>query len=175
MWLGMGCLVSITPLPGAGMSRPLTKERVVAVKKAPNDFKAATRRMYHNLKRRDKRCKMTLAEFREWVELNQWQVPKQLWRCAYCHDWLNLSGLTIDHYFPLSLGGPTSTDNLAIVCQPCNTRKGQLGGTEFVSLMKLAAGWSPPMQQYLWRKLGSQERWYGVHKKRQAAKAKLLK
>jgi hypothetical protein len=41
--------------------------------------------------------------------------------CAQCHA---VDDLTLDHIYPWSLGGPDTTDNLRVLCRPCNSRKG---------------------------------------------------
>ena len=46
--------------------------------------------------------------------------------CEYCHTdetWQYVP-FTIDHVVPLSLGGPTAEENLALACFHCNRRKG---------------------------------------------------
>ena len=40
-------------------------------------------------------------------------------QCAYC----GAPATTIDHIWPFSRGGPTTPDNLAAACQPCNNSK----------------------------------------------------
>lgn len=46
--------------------------------------------------------------------------------CEYCHTaetWQYVP-FTMDHVFPLSLGGATAAGNLALACFHCNRRKG---------------------------------------------------
>lgn len=42
--------------------------------------------------------------------------------CAYCPD----LATTVDHIYPLHLGGTNFLSNLAPACRPCNTSKGRL-------------------------------------------------
>lgn len=51
--------------------------------------------------------------------------------CRYCGSTENL---TIDHIFPLSLGGTDAEDNLQCLCMTCNKAKGSLTETEFFKL-----------------------------------------
>lgn len=47
--------------------------------------------------------------------------------CEYCHTdetWQYVP-FTIDHVIPLSLGGATTEENLALACFHCNRRKGK--------------------------------------------------
>jgi hypothetical protein len=43
-------------------------------------------------------------------------------RCEYCRtsEWLSGQRHDIDHIFPRSLGGKTTSDNLCLACAPCN-------------------------------------------------------
>lgn len=42
-------------------------------------------------------------------------------RCWHC---LSVAPLTIDHVTPLSANGPNTVENIALLCWPCNQRKG---------------------------------------------------
>lgn len=46
------------------------------------------------------------------------------YRCEYCHypEFLSTSPLTIDHIFPVSVGGTDDINNLALACRRCNER-----------------------------------------------------
>lgn len=41
--------------------------------------------------------------------------------CLHCGA---SEGLTLDHIYPYSLGGPDTMRNLQTLCRPCNSRKG---------------------------------------------------
>ncbi len=45
-------------------------------------------------------------------------------RCQYCARLFVSAELTIDHVMPRSRGGPSTWENLATACGPCNRRKG---------------------------------------------------
>lgn len=45
-------------------------------------------------------------------------------RCQYCAEVFHPRLLTIDHVIPRSRGGPSTWENLAIACGPCNRKKG---------------------------------------------------
>lgn len=47
-------------------------------------------------------------------------------RCLYCGVQLPAVKLTLDHVVPRSKGGPTSFENCATACEPCNRRKADL-------------------------------------------------
>jgi len=44
--------------------------------------------------------------------------------CQYCAQRFDSSRLNLDHVIPRERGGPTSWDNIATSCFPCNSRKG---------------------------------------------------
>lgn len=44
--------------------------------------------------------------------------------CTYCRCQLHWEESTIDHVVPLSKGGTNDMENLALACEPCNSRKG---------------------------------------------------
>lgn len=54
--------------------------------------------------------------------------------CVYC----NAPATTTDHIHPASRGGPSTSDNLAAACQPCNNSKKDLTPLEW-----LASGRAP--------------------------------
>ena len=47
----------------------------------------------------------------------------QDWICPYCGTDVSGRVGTIDHKIPVSCGGTSEPDNLAIICQPCNSSK----------------------------------------------------
>jgi hypothetical protein len=76
-----------------------------------------------------------------------------IWYCAYCLQTLTVESLSIDHSYPLSLGGRSTLDNLKPCCKDCNQAKGELGAEEYKALRSLSAGWHPKMRAYLFRQL----------------------
>ena len=52
-------------------------------------------------------------------------------KCSYCGRTNRIRYLEIDHKFPLSRGGSNETDNLQLLCTPCNMRKGIQSDEEF--------------------------------------------
>lgn len=45
-------------------------------------------------------------------------------RCFYCKTKLTYEKATLDHWTPLSKGGPDHIDNCVLACKPCNVAKG---------------------------------------------------
>ena len=63
----------------------------------------------------------------------QWQVYRRAgFRCEYCES---SRPLTIDHWFPVELGGTDEIDNLKAACRPCNRRKGNMHPREWEEIM----------------------------------------
>lgn len=56
--------------------------------------------------------------------LNTWNR-----RCAYCGT--STCTLQVEHIIPCSRGGSNRPSNLALACEPCNVRKGNLTAAEF--------------------------------------------
>ena len=52
-------------------------------------------------------------------------------RCVYCATMLALDMATLDHVFPLSLGGASAPGNLVTACARCNRLKGDMLPVEF--------------------------------------------
>ena len=74
-------------------------------------------------------------------------------QCRYCTDVLLVYNIVCDHMYPLSLGGDSTPNNLAIICKRCNTRKGHLTDKEYRSLLKFLGTKSENMKSYVLRKL----------------------
>ncbi|MBZ9873102.1 HNH endonuclease [Mesorhizobium sp. BR1-1-9] len=56
------------------------------------------------------------------IEFEQWRAIADFSdTCLYCGKLADK--IVIDHFFPVSRGGPTEPGNLVPACQPCNSRK----------------------------------------------------
>lgn len=53
--------------------------------------------------------------------LRQLVLERDEWRCCYCGS---TADLTLDHIFPVALGGCSTEDNLQVLCRRCNSAKG---------------------------------------------------
>lgn len=51
-------------------------------------------------------------------------VRRDGFRCRYCGIELDPDSITFDHVIPVSQGGASVAENLAIACMPCNLKKG---------------------------------------------------
>lgn len=54
-------------------------------------------------------------------QLRKQVLERDAYRCKQCEDWHNLH---VDHIIPESKGGPTTLENLQVLCRTCNLRKG---------------------------------------------------
>lgn len=52
-------------------------------------------------------------------------------RCYYCGKEVEPSKMTLDHVYPISLGGPTIPQNLVPSCRSCNGRKENMTPEQF--------------------------------------------
>jgi len=57
--------------------------------------------------------------------------------CLYCTDPPLASTASVDHSWPLSRGGKNVLENLLVVHNNCNKRKGVLSCDEYLSLLEL--------------------------------------
>ena len=48
-------------------------------------------------------------------------MERDAYRCQHCGDWHDL---TLDHIIPESKGGPTTFENLQVLCRSCNSTNG---------------------------------------------------
>ena len=55
------------------------------------------------------------------------------YRCDYCGSTRNLE---IDHKIPPDLGGTNDRDNLQVLCQACNSRKGRRTAEDYEGYLK---------------------------------------
>ena len=59
-------------------------------------------------------------------------------RCVHCGDPRNL---TMEHWVPLSRGGPHSKDNLYPMCLSCNAAKGDAAPENWILRLSIAEDW----------------------------------
>ena len=73
--------------------------------------------------------------------------------CKYCEKKLNFRTIACDHIVPLSKGGPTTVENLQLICKACNTRKGPLDEEDFNILIQLIQELPAEISMYVMKKL----------------------
>lgn len=104
-----------------------------------------------SLKRRSKEyeviCRISLDEIRELF------LQAYGRKCKYCERLLVVSNIVCDHIKPLSDGGNSYINNLQIICDRCNTRKGSLSHRDYTNLLKWLEKQSVDMKEYVLRKL----------------------
>jgi 5-methylcytosine-specific restriction endonuclease McrA len=107
------------------------------------------------LKRRSKEYEVefniSLATIRE-LFLSNYGSP-----CKYCSSVLDVRNMVCDHVVPLSCGGPSTLDNLEMICRRCNTRKGPLTSKEYTSVVEWLSNQSEQVSSYIFRKLSGKE------------------
>ena len=73
--------------------------------------------------------------------------------CKYCDKRLDYRNIACDHIIPLVKNGPSSVDNLQLICKTCNTRKGPLNEEDFLLLIQLIGELPEELTIYVMRKL----------------------
>ena len=83
-------------------------------------------------------------------EVAHWQWMRcrlseaQNWKCCFCgcdttDERKKKHSSTIEHVKPKSLGGSNEWDNLAMSCDRCNNKRGNMPAEEFMELMNESA------------------------------------
>ena len=50
-------------------------------------------------------------------------VRRDSQRCQMCNKYVHDNEIEFDHIIPFSKGGPTTTENIRILCRSCNRKK----------------------------------------------------
>lgn len=53
-------------------------------------------------------------------------------KCALCGREISYDNMTLDHIYPLAMGGEDKVDNLQCACEPCNLFKGSILPDDFM-------------------------------------------
>ena len=101
----------------AKINHTINKERIKEVRQEyGRNNKYKINRFAHERRARKKNLAHTLTE-------KQWDNIKRNFdnKCAYCGEEKNLAQ---EHFYPLSLGGEYTKENIICACQTCNSSKG---------------------------------------------------
>ena len=77
--------------------------------------------------------------------------------CKYCSRILDIRTMVCDHVVPLSCGGPSTTENVEMICRRCNTRKGPLTSDEYQMVVQWLNNKPERVSSYIFRKLSGKE------------------
>jgi len=58
--------------------------------------------------------------------------------CIYCNKVMHAKGCSLDHRYPIDIGGISITNNLFPACPDCNSQKSNLTHAEYLMFMKLS-------------------------------------
>ena len=73
--------------------------------------------------------------------------------CRFCYEAVTPKTFSLDHIISLAQGGAFDANNLQVICQPCNERKGRLSAEEFQKLTTLIAFFSEESRRDVLRRL----------------------
>jgi len=106
------------------------------MKTTNSTFVKRTGNMFFNQQRRarldGRSIDYTLDELREVIHFHL-----KTGLCPYCGDTLTLRNFACDHNEPTSRSHNWSINNLTICCERCNQIKGNMNGSEYLSLISL--------------------------------------
>ena len=118
--------------------------------------------VFHRLMKKSSTLKTTLKrrskEYEVEFDISLKQIRDEIYasygrQCKYCNHRLNIRNMVCDHIIPLSLGGNSTPDNLQLICDRCNRRKGPLTDKQYGMLLKWLSNKSPVMADYILRKM----------------------
>lgn len=79
--------------------------------------------------------------------------------CRYCGKKITVSNMSFDHKFPLDRGGTMTTENLDVIDDSCNNKKGKLTAGEFQSLIMFLKSFAEEARGDVLTRLGIGGRW----------------
>tara|TARA_Y100001973_G_C5203172_1_gene339387 strand:+ start:1827 stop:2312 length:486 start_codon:yes stop_codon:yes gene_type:complete len=118
--------------------------------------------VFHRLMKKSSTLKTTLKrrskEYEVEFDISLKQIRDEIHssygrKCKYCHYRLDIRNMVCDHIVPLSLGGNSTPENLQLICDRCNRRKGPLTDKQYGKLLKWLSSQSPIMADYILRKM----------------------
>lgn len=77
-------------------------------------------------------------------------------KCPYCKQEVTTENMSLDHECPRASGGVDDIDNLQLIDNKCNKRKGKMSHEEYKKLWDLIRTFDKESQTYLKRKLSAQ-------------------
>ncbi len=118
--------------------------------------------VFHRLMKKSSTLKTTLKrrsrEYEVEFDINLKEIRNQIYdaygeTCKYCKNKLTVNNMVCDHIVPLSLGGSSLPNNLQMICDRCNRRKGPLTDKQYGLLLAWLSKQSPLMADYVLRKM----------------------
>ena len=77
--------------------------------------------------------------------------------CKYCKTQMNVSNMVCDHILPISAGGPSTPENLEMICKSCNIRKGPMTGKDFGRFVNWLNKQPAYMMKFINRKMAAKD------------------
>jgi hypothetical protein len=127
------------------------------------------RNIFHKIMKKTSKVKSNLKkrseEYEVVFDLELPEIRHLMYRhygkpCKYCQGTLVCSNIVFDHSTAISHGGPSVIDNIQIICNRCNVRKGPLSDKDYKKVLKFVLTQEDYVQRYIFKKLASKD----IHK-----------
>ena len=112
----------VNPLPARKATRAAYLKNPDASKAYSKEHRSR-RKDLHAVYAENKRVRKMNGDGRLSSNLVGLLLTEQGSRCPYCLNDLRVTGINLDHYMPLALGGPHQDSNIQLTCPHCNSRK----------------------------------------------------
>jgi len=118
--------------------------------------------VFHKLMKKSSTLKTSLKkrskEYEVEFDISLKEIREEMYKvygkgCVYCKEPIKIQNMVCDHIIPISLGGASTVQNLQLICNRCNRRKGPLTDKQFGKLLLFLSRQSTTMSNYVLRKL----------------------
>jgi 5-methylcytosine-specific restriction endonuclease McrA len=114
----------------------------------------------HQWKTAYKKVRSKLSNWRSVYKLNleEKMIDSYGKDCCYCKTVLNVRNMSADHKNSQFSGGENTLENIEIICNKCNRRKGILSKETYTDFIEFIKKYNEDEQKYFLRKMGSYDK-----------------